>query len=149
MEVKCSINYDIDIEILIPDLICAAVRPFLRSLKDLMFFSFLPDFILCKVCNVCVFAPVRGCVEALELICGGEEGMGTRLIPGVWASGSGRLITAPAPAARPPLPRPACLGASSLPESDASFPVVSRALVSGGAPQQHKARRQRLISRLK
>lgn len=78
------------------------------------------DYIYFIYC-MCVYAPVFGCAPeprhpAACLQMGGRDGW--RLSRGVWASSSGHLITAPAPAACLCLPQPLCLGASFLPESD-------------------------------
>lgn len=76
---------------------------------------------ICFIYCLCVYAPVFGCAPeprhpAAYLQMGGRDGW--RLSRGVWASSSGHLITAPAPAACLCLPQPLCLGASFLPESD-------------------------------
>lgn len=71
--------------------------------------------------TVCVCAPVWACAPTAYVQMWLRDGW--RLSRGVWASSSGHLITALAPAACLCLPRPPCLGASFLAESDDALPL--------------------------
>lgn len=104
----------------------------------------LCEFCFLDICVVDFFFPLCACLHKLyilpilyvsictcvwlctraqaprSLFADGREGW--RLTRCVWASSSGHLITAPAPAACLRLPRPPCLGASFLTESDDALP---------------------------